>query len=56
MGKMITVEIFETGKHFMKGKIVENSEVVTPGIHTPLAKGVVSGVADEKVNIIIARG
>merc|ERR1719427_1116442 len=48
MGKMVTVEIYETGKHFMKGRIVENAEVVTPGLKAPLPKGVVSGAPPEQ--------
>uniref|UniRef100_A0A7M5WLE1 tRNA-t(6)A37 methylthiotransferase n=2 Tax=Clytia hemisphaerica TaxID=252671 RepID=A0A7M5WLE1_9CNID len=43
MGKMVEVEIYETGKHFMKGRIVDNTEIVNPGLTEPLRKGEVSG-------------
>lgn len=43
MGKMVTVEIYETGKHFLKGHLVDNSEVVSPGLKNPFPKGAVSG-------------
>ncbi|MBN3306098.1 CDKAL methylthiotransferase, partial [Amia calva] len=43
-GKMIEVEIYETGKHFMKGRPVENARVFTPSIARPLEKGKVSGL------------
>lgn len=46
MGKMVTVEIYETGKHFMKGHLVDNSEVISPGLKQPLPKGIVSGVPE----------
>lgn len=52
MGKMVTVEIYETGKHFMKGKIVQNSEVITPGLKMPLAKGEISGATLQKVSAL----
>lgn len=44
MGKMFDVEIYETGKHYMKGKVVEDGEVCSPAICRTLAKGEVSGV------------
>jgi len=50
MGKMVQVEIYETGKHFMKSRLVENSEIVTPGLNAPLLKGKVSGF-DEDVKL-----
>jgi len=46
MGKMVSVEIYETGKHFMKGRIVEDSEVIAPGLKAPLPKGIVSGAVE----------
>lgn len=33
----------------MKAKLVQNSEVVTPGLKTPLLKGEVSGAALQQV-------
>lgn len=47
MGKMIEVDIYETGKHFMKGHPVFGMEIYTPSITKPLAKGEVSGVTEE---------
>ncbi|XP_018618500.1 threonylcarbamoyladenosine tRNA methylthiotransferase [Scleropages formosus] len=46
-GKMVEVEIYETGKHFMKGRPVEDSEVFTPSIAQPLRKGEVSGLPND---------
>lgn len=43
-GKMIEVDIYEAGKHFMKGKPVEGSKPFTPSIAAPLQKGQVSGL------------
>jgi len=48
MGKMVEVEIYETGKHFMKGQLVNNSEVFSPGLKNALPKGIVSGVSGER--------
>jgi len=50
MGKTVAVEIYETGKHFMKGRIVENAEVVSPGLKDPLPKGIVSGATTESLS------
>lgn len=47
-GKMIEVDIYEAGKHFMKGRPVEDSKPFTPSIAAPLLKGEVSGLM--KVN------
>jgi len=44
MGKMVEVEIYETGKHFLKANLVNNSEIISPGLTDPLTKGVVSGL------------
>lgn len=41
---MIEVDIYETGKHFMKGQPIEAGEVFTPSIALPLKKGEVSGL------------
>ncbi|XP_036071881.1 threonylcarbamoyladenosine tRNA methylthiotransferase isoform X2 [Oryzias melastigma] len=43
-GKMIEVEIYEAGKHFMKGRPVEDSKPFNPSIAAPLQKGEVSGL------------
>lgn len=47
-GKMIEVDIYEAGKHFLKGRPVEESKPFTPSIAKPLQKGEVSGLI--KVN------
>ncbi|KAK2112832.1 hypothetical protein P7K49_007098 [Saguinus oedipus] len=44
MGKMVEVDIYESGKHFMKGRPVSDARVYTPSISKPLAKGEVSGL------------
>lgn len=49
-GKMIEVDIYETGKHFMKGRPVEDSKPFTPSIAAPLQKGEVSGLAQVKAH------
>lgn len=47
MGKMVEVDIYESGKHFMKGLPVSDAKVHTPSISKPLAKGEVSGLTKE---------
>ncbi|CAI5779910.1 threonylcarbamoyladenosine tRNA methylthiotransferase isoform X1 [Podarcis lilfordi] len=47
MGKMVEVNIFEAGKHFMRGSPVSDARVFTPSITRPLAKGEVSGLTEE---------
>ncbi|XP_006145172.1 threonylcarbamoyladenosine tRNA methylthiotransferase isoform X1 [Tupaia chinensis] len=47
MGKMVEVDIYESGKHFMKGQPVADARVYVPSISPPLAKGEVSGVTKE---------
>ncbi|GAB1298042.1 Threonylcarbamoyladenosine tRNA methylthiotransferase [Apodemus speciosus] len=44
MGKMVEVDIYESGKHFLKGQPVSETRVYTPSISKPLAKGEVSGL------------
>ena len=46
MGKMVSVEVIETGKHFLKTKLVENSDIKEPGLSRPLEKGEVSGISN----------
>lgn len=46
MGKMIEVDIYESGKHFMKGQPASDARVYTPSISKPLAKGEVSGLTE----------
>ncbi|NXK94288.1 CDKAL methylthiotransferase, partial [Formicarius rufipectus] len=46
MGKMVEVNIYEAGKHFMKGQPVSDGRVHTASITTPLAKGEVSGLTE----------
>lgn len=47
LGKMIEVDIYEAGKHFMKGKPADNGKIHTPSIVRPLQKGEVSGLMEE---------
>ncbi|XP_011513020.1 threonylcarbamoyladenosine tRNA methylthiotransferase isoform X2 [Homo sapiens] len=47
MGKMVEVDIYESGKHFMKGQPVSDAKVYTPSISKPLAKGEVSGLTKD---------
>ena len=47
MGKMVEVEIIETGKHFMKSRLVEEADIKEPGLVKPLNHGEVSGVSKE---------
>lgn len=46
MGKMVEVDIYEAGKHFMKGQPVSDARVHTASISRPLAKGEVSGLTE----------
>ncbi|XP_039256368.2 threonylcarbamoyladenosine tRNA methylthiotransferase-like [Styela clava] len=43
MGKMFDVDIYETGKHFLKGSRVKDSEASCPGLSDALPKGQISG-------------
>lgn len=43
-GKMIEVDIYEAGKHYMKGRPAEDAQVFTASIAQPLQKGQVSGL------------
>ncbi|KAM9636826.1 threonylcarbamoyladenosine tRNA methylthiotransferase isoform 1-T3 [Morphnus guianensis] len=47
MGKMVEVNIYEAGKHYMKGRPVSDARVYTASITRPLAKGEVSGLTEE---------
>uniref|UniRef100_A0A8C5MY07 tRNA-t(6)A37 methylthiotransferase n=1 Tax=Leptobrachium leishanense TaxID=445787 RepID=A0A8C5MY07_9ANUR len=47
MGKMVAVYIYESGKHYMKGRPLLGSKIYTPSISKPLAKGKVSGLTEE---------
>lgn len=49
-GKMIEVDIYEAGKHFTKGRPVEDSRPFTPSIAAPLQKGEVSGLTQVKTH------
>ncbi|KAH3848933.1 hypothetical protein DPMN_091318 [Dreissena polymorpha] len=51
MGKMVTVEITETGKHFMKCNLVEEGRARRPqDVPAPLPQGQVSGVNRTQVS------
>ena len=43
LGKMVEVEIIETGKHFLKARLLQDGDMYTPSIAEPLIKGQVSG-------------
>ncbi|XP_078614913.1 threonylcarbamoyladenosine tRNA methylthiotransferase-like isoform X1 [Branchiostoma floridae x Branchiostoma japonicum] len=45
LGKMVTVEITSTGKHYLMGRLLSD-QVTKVAIATPLPKGTVSGVQD----------
>ncbi|KAJ4930703.1 hypothetical protein JOQ06_025011, partial [Pogonophryne albipinna] len=47
-GKMIEVDIYEAGKHFLKGRPVEDSKPFTASIAAPLQKGEVSGLKQKQ--------
>ncbi|KAF7669230.1 hypothetical protein LDENG_00225740, partial [Lucifuga dentata] len=51
-GKMIEVDIYEAGKHFLKGQPVEDSKPFTPSIAAPLQKGEVSGLMQEQKTLL----
>lgn len=48
---MIEVDIYEAGKHFMKGRPVADSKPFTPSIAAPLQKGEVSGLMQVNTQI-----
>ncbi|XP_031672482.1 threonylcarbamoyladenosine tRNA methylthiotransferase-like [Oncorhynchus kisutch] len=48
---MIEVEIFEAGKHFLKGRPLDGSVVFTPSIAEPLQQGEVSGLSQEQLSL-----
>ncbi|KAL8562319.1 Threonylcarbamoyladenosine tRNA methylthiotransferase [Nucella lapillus] len=53
MGKMVEVEIVETGKHFLKGRLLTSTaHAVRPEtVPPPLLKGQVSGLPPERVHL-----
>lgn len=54
MGKLITVEITETGKHFMKCRLAKDGQVRRPeAVPPPLPKGQVSGLTPVSLLIIV---
>ncbi|KAG7154483.1 Threonylcarbamoyladenosine tRNA methylthiotransferase-like [Homarus americanus] len=44
LGKLVEVEIIETGKHYMRGRPVEMSKPISPAMTDSLPKGEVSGL------------
>lgn len=44
LGKLVEVEIVETGKHYMRGRPIDTSRPMPPSIAEPLARGAVSGL------------
>lgn len=55
MGKMVEVDIYESGKHFLKGQPVSETRVYTPSISKPLAKGEVSGLTKVSYKLLPSR-
>ena len=51
MGKTVTVEITEAGKHFLRGRRVEGEKVISPAKVSPLPRGAVSGVSRDEEKI-----
>ncbi|XP_064112548.1 threonylcarbamoyladenosine tRNA methylthiotransferase-like [Macrobrachium nipponense] len=45
LGKMVEVEIIETGKHYMRGRPIDTSKLISPSLQEPLPKGTVSGLS-----------
>lgn len=54
MGKMVEVDIYESGKHFMKGQPVSDAKVYTPSISSPLARGEVSGLTEVSLGCLLS--
>ncbi|XP_045622421.1 threonylcarbamoyladenosine tRNA methylthiotransferase [Procambarus clarkii] len=46
LGKLVEVEIIETGKHYMRGRPVETSKPISPTMTESLPKGEVSGLVN----------
>lgn len=44
LGKLVEVEIVETGKHYMRGHPIDTSHPLPPSTNEPLARGAVSGL------------
>ena len=44
MGKTVRVEIVETGKHYMKGRLLNNHKAEQPDVPLPKKKGEITGV------------
>ncbi|XP_077998583.1 threonylcarbamoyladenosine tRNA methylthiotransferase-like [Glandiceps talaboti] len=44
LGKILEVQIVSTGKHYLIGELITETEVMTPSIAQPLPKGSVSGI------------
>lgn len=54
MGKMLEVDIVETGKHFLKGQVVDDKLPERPAtVPPPLKPGQVSGVPKMMVSFFM---
>lgn len=51
MGKKIKVQIYETGKHFMKGRLLDH-KAEQPNVPLPLKKGEISGLVSQQKDTI----
>jgi len=49
MGKLVMVEIVETGKHFMKGRLLDGLKAETINVPKPMKKGEISGIPEMEV-------
>lgn len=45
-GKTLQVEIIETGKHYLKGRVLDTEGLASPALADPLPQGAVSGAAE----------
>lgn len=45
-GKMVEVEVIETGKHYMRGRPIDSSKPISPALQEPLPKGKISGLSE----------
>lgn len=51
MGKMLVVEIYETGKFFLKGKIVTDCDIKSPAVGDRVSQGTVTGVPNVELTL-----
>ena len=55
LGKMVEVDVVETGKHYLKGELVTQGEIKRPdNVPPPLKKGEVSGIEMEVMSTVLS--